>query len=66
MERLVRHLDGSAVLRAELDEAAALATLMVLTSYSAFRELGEEGLDEAAVATTLELFARQLLLTPGR
>ncbi|MGV1047191.1 MAG: TetR/AcrR family transcriptional regulator [Solirubrobacterales bacterium] len=62
MARLARHLDASAALRADTSAAAALATLMVLTSYSTFRELSEEGLDEAAIATALQLRAGQLLL----
>ncbi len=62
MAKLARHLDAHAALRPGTDEAAALASLMVLTSYSAFRELREEGLDEGAIASALQRSAGQLLL----
>lgn len=66
MARLARHLEASAALRADTGGAAALGTLMWLTSYSSFRELREEGLDEAAIAAALQLSASLLLLGKAR
>jgi AcrR family transcriptional regulator len=62
LERLIMRLHAGGRLRAGLSKPHALAQLMLLTSYGAYRELRLAGLSDAAVARTLHEDARRLLL----
>ncbi len=63
MQRLVRHLRRAGRLRSGLSERAALARLMVLTSYDSYRELRDAGLSERELTRMLQDDARTLLLS---
>ena len=62
MRRLARHLKRGGVLRAGLSERQALAVLMLLTSYDAYRELSLSGLTDRDVTATLVATAESQLL----
>src|SRR4051812_25896727 len=62
MRRLVRHLRKSGRARKGLGEARALAQLMLLTSYEAFRELRQAGMSGPELTKALQDDARRLLL----
>jgi AcrR family transcriptional regulator len=62
MQRLVRHLDESGVLRSGVDRRAALAHLLLLTGYGTYGELRREGLSDARVIAMLQEMAARLLL----
>jgi AcrR family transcriptional regulator len=62
IERLARHLHRSGRLRPGMGERRAVAQLMVLTSYDAFRELRTAGLSERDAVKTLQEAAQAQLL----
>jgi AcrR family transcriptional regulator len=62
LARLARNLRKSKRLPPGTSEAAALALLLVLTSYETFRELRQAGLSERELTKTLQESAHALLL----
>jgi hypothetical protein len=62
MQKLVRRLDEERALRNGLERSAALAQLLVLTSYGTYRELREEGLSDARLTAKVQEMASSLLL----
>ena len=62
MQRLIRHLRHAGRLRRDLSERHALAQLMLLTSYDAYRELRNAELSERELTKTLQEDARRLLM----
>ena len=62
MRTLARRLDESGRLRHGLDRAAALAEIMLLTSYGTYRELRQEGFSDKRVVAHLQSAAKRLLL----
>lgn len=63
MTRLVRHLRKAGVVRDDVTERDALATLMLLTSYESYRELRAAGLSDRSVTSALVATAEERLLT---
>jgi AcrR family transcriptional regulator len=63
MDRLARHLQRSGRLADGLTRPQALARLMLITSYEAYRELREAGLSERDITRTFQQSARSLLLS---
>jgi AcrR family transcriptional regulator len=61
MTRLAHHLRATRRLRTGVSERHALAQLMMLTSYDAYRELRHAGLRDAEITKTLQQAARHLL-----
>jgi len=61
MQRLARRLHDRDRLRSGIDRGAALAHLLVLTSYGTYRELREAGLSEPRIVEFLQTSARRLL-----
>jgi AcrR family transcriptional regulator len=62
IERLARHLHRTGRLRPGLGERRAVAQLMMLTSYEAFRELREAGLSERELVRSLQQAAEAIVL----
>ena len=62
MERLANHLRAAGVLHSRTTAREAVALLMVLTSYDAYRELREADLPDRKITSILQDTARALLL----
>jgi TetR/AcrR family transcriptional regulator, cholesterol catabolism regulator len=62
MTRLVGHLRGAGLIRADVSDRQALTILMLLTSYESYRELRLAGISDRAVVSTLLGMARTQLL----
>lgn len=62
MRKLATRLDAGRALRSGVDREAALAHLLVLSSYGTYRELRQEGLSDRRIVEHLQSAAKRLLL----
>jgi AcrR family transcriptional regulator len=62
MRTLAMRLDAGRALRSGVDREAALAHLLVLSSYGTYRELRQEGLSDKRIVEHLQSAAQRLLL----
>ena len=66
MRKLATRLDAGRALRSGVDRDAALAHLLVLTSYGTYRELRQEGLSDKRIVEHVQSAAKRLLLAGSR